>query len=304
MAYQCFTSFIVSLSLLLPLSCWCWCCSSATIIFRLLFIEKNGNHLLDPIICVLTHSVWSVFCVLCLSLSMWFYGWSRSHSSENAPFYYCYYFRNSGNLYGGKLNLTHMGFYSTNDKLLQIAFKETTIVRRLNVDGIRIRTMLVVGKYNSFKQNETVCTCTPTHSFVDSSKSTIFHRIACIERIEMCFCFRLRINSANRSTNIWIIHSILTWTQWIVSIIDCWLTYEIYSILGIKILVSAFFSHIQIDGWMPVRPGGVRQLCRFTKPHQWMNQIAEKRGCSSIIQLIRNSVIRCWHCALLRLLIK
>lgn len=86
-------------------------------------------------------------------------------------------------------------------------------------------------------------------------------------RIEICLCFRLRINSANRSTNIWIIHSIRTWTQWIVSIIDCWLTYEIYSILGIKILVSVF-SHIQF-GLMPVRPDGVGQLCRFTKPHHW-----------------------------------
>lgn len=55
-----------------------------------------------------------------------------------------YYFRNSGNLYGGKLNLTHMGFYSSNNKLLNITFRETTIIRRLNVNGIHIRTMIVV----------------------------------------------------------------------------------------------------------------------------------------------------------------
>lgn len=58
--------------------------------------------------------------------------------------YFCYYFRNSGNLYGGTLNITRMGFYSTNDKLLHTTFKETTIVRRLNVHGIHLRTMFVV----------------------------------------------------------------------------------------------------------------------------------------------------------------
>lgn len=52
--------------------------------------------------------------------------------------------RNSGNSFGGNLNLTRMGGYSIGDKRLSITFTETTIVRRMNVDGIRVRTMVVV----------------------------------------------------------------------------------------------------------------------------------------------------------------
>lgn len=52
--------------------------------------------------------------------------------------------RNSGNSFGGNLNLTHMGGYSIGDKRLSITFTATTIVRRMNVDGIRVRTMVVV----------------------------------------------------------------------------------------------------------------------------------------------------------------
>lgn len=76
---------------------------------------------------------------------MWFHGWSSEPQQWERTVFCCYYFRNSGNLYGGTLNLTHMGFYWTNDKLLSITFKETTIVRRLNVHGIQLRTMFVVG---------------------------------------------------------------------------------------------------------------------------------------------------------------
>lgn len=81
-----------------------------------------------------------------------------SHSKQLVymPFYY---FRNSGNLYGGKLNLTHMGFYSTHDKLLNITFKESTIVRRLNVHGIQIRTMIVVSILYSLTHISVQCSC-------------------------------------------------------------------------------------------------------------------------------------------------
>lgn len=55
--------------------------------------------------------------------------------------------RNTGKLYGGKLNVSHMGIYRSDEEFLNISFKEATIIRRLNVRGIRIRTMFVVSIY-------------------------------------------------------------------------------------------------------------------------------------------------------------
>lgn len=48
-------------------------------------------------------------------------------------------------MYGGKLNVTHMGTYSGDEQFLNISFKETTIIRRLNVHGIKVRAMVVVS---------------------------------------------------------------------------------------------------------------------------------------------------------------
>lgn len=53
--------------------------------------------------------------------------------------------RNPGKLYGGLLNVSHMGQYSVDEQFLNIFFKETTIIRRMNVHGIKVRAMVVVS---------------------------------------------------------------------------------------------------------------------------------------------------------------
>lgn len=53
--------------------------------------------------------------------------------------------RSTGKLYGGQLNATVMGIYLVDKQLLNIFYKDTTIIRRLNVHGISIRTMVVVS---------------------------------------------------------------------------------------------------------------------------------------------------------------
>lgn len=45
-----------------------------------------------------------------------------------------------------------MGIYSVDKQLLNIFYKDTTIIRRLNVHGIRIRTMVVVSVYKQEQQ--------------------------------------------------------------------------------------------------------------------------------------------------------
>lgn len=54
-------------------------------------------------------------------------------------------FRNPGKQYGGKLNVSHMGTYDADKRNLSISFEQSTIVRRLNVHGIKLRTMVVVS---------------------------------------------------------------------------------------------------------------------------------------------------------------
>lgn len=48
-----------------------------------------------------------------------------------------------------------MGIYSADEHFLNIFFKETTIVRRLNVHGIQLRMMIVVSIYNNNNKNHT-----------------------------------------------------------------------------------------------------------------------------------------------------
>lgn len=58
---------------------------------------------------------------------------------------HCALHRNPGKFYGGNLNVSHMGIYSSNEQFLNISFQETTIVRRIQVPGIRLRAMFVVS---------------------------------------------------------------------------------------------------------------------------------------------------------------
>lgn len=46
--------------------------------------------------------------------------------------------------------MSHMGIYSADEHFLNIFFKETTIVRRLNVHGIQLRMMIVVSIYTKY----------------------------------------------------------------------------------------------------------------------------------------------------------
>lgn len=74
-----------------------------------------------------------------------------SHSFLSLSFFFSlslyYLSRNPGKLYGGLLNVSHMGTYSADKQFLNIFFKETTIIRRLNVHGIKVRAMVVVSIY-------------------------------------------------------------------------------------------------------------------------------------------------------------
>lgn len=57
-------------------------------------------------------------------------------------------YRSTGQLYGGQLNVTYMGSafqLSSGKQLLNIFYEDATIIRRLNVHGISIRTMVVVS---------------------------------------------------------------------------------------------------------------------------------------------------------------
>ncbi|XP_031631205.1 uncharacterized protein LOC116345713 isoform X2 [Contarinia nasturtii] len=69
---------------------------------------------------------------------------SETNSTAEWNIYDLYDVWNPGNIYGGKLNVSHMGTYSADEQFLNISFKETTIIRRLNVHGIKIRAMAVV----------------------------------------------------------------------------------------------------------------------------------------------------------------
>lgn len=46
--------------------------------------------------------------------------------------------------------MSHMGIYSADEDFLNISFKETTIIRRMNVHGIKLRIMVVVSVYKKY----------------------------------------------------------------------------------------------------------------------------------------------------------
>lgn len=71
----------------------------------------------------------------------------HTHNDTLSLFLFPRIVRNPGKLYAGKLNVSHMGIYSADEEFLNISFKETTIIRRLNVHGIRVRAMVVVSIY-------------------------------------------------------------------------------------------------------------------------------------------------------------
>ncbi|XP_055325553.1 uncharacterized protein LOC129579470 [Sitodiplosis mosellana] len=79
---------------------------------------------------------------------------SGTNSTPEWNIYDLYDVWNPGKLYGGILNVSHMGTYSADEQFLNISFKETTIIRRLNVHGIKVRAMVVVtNPFNeSFEQ--------------------------------------------------------------------------------------------------------------------------------------------------------
>lgn len=106
---------------------------------------------------------WTIFIVLyCVCHRMPLFGRVPiliSHSQKQRVSQYSVLFdvsRNSGNLFGGKLNLTHMGVYSASDKHLNITFTQTTVIRRMDLHGIRVRTMVVVRKQKQRNKKKNV----------------------------------------------------------------------------------------------------------------------------------------------------
>lgn len=77
------------------------------------------------------------------------------HTSPNASLDIA---RNPGKRYGGLLNVSHMGYYAADEQFLNISFKETTIIRRMNVRGIRVRAMCVVSISTMKKVKPNHCT--------------------------------------------------------------------------------------------------------------------------------------------------
>lgn len=107
--------------------------------------------------------------------------------------------RNPGKLYGGLLNVSHMGYYSADEQFLNISFKETTIIRRMNVHGIKVRAMVVVSisaEKNKVKPNvPNHCTF---HHMVQQQPEQLWRRVEKIDeetlqnhslplRIILCF---------------------------------------------------------------------------------------------------------------------
>lgn len=71
-----------------------------------------------------------------------------------------------------------MGIYLVDKQLLNIFYKETTIIRRLNVHGISIRTMVVVSVYTQRATTTKSTTHFASHFYYRSSNAIIAQILA------------------------------------------------------------------------------------------------------------------------------
>lgn len=158
--------------------------------------------------------------------------------------------RSTGKLYGGKLNVTHMGTYSADAQFLNISFKETTIIRRLNVHGIKLRVMTVVSTdtYEHVTVPIEMTMAMRSHAngtkyIVDVKLRLPLAIVSCLPAVllqpcsfpSFCCSHRQRTHSIQhlRSTYL-IMHTTRIWIRWIDLTIVCSLMYGKCSILGKK----------------------------------------------------------------------